>query len=311
MNILITGLHGFVGRNLVARLSPDHHIYGLAQSQREIVGVDKIYTWEELNKGALPDVDAIIHLAGKAHDTKNLAKADEYFMVNRDLTINLYDHFLRSSAHKFLFFSTVKAVADEMGMRVLTEDDEAHPKGPYGESKRAAEEYLLNHHSSDKTVYILRPCMMHGEGNKGNLNLLFKIVSIGVPWPLGAFHNSRSFASIDNVCMVVSKLLKRDIPGGVYNLSDDTPLSTSTLIAIMCDVMGKKCRIWNVSRRGIQMLARLGDVLHLPLNTQRLAKLTENYVVSNEKIKGVLGIDKLPTDSKAGLEKTIRSFIQY
>ena len=127
----------------------------------------------------------------------------------------------------------------------------------------------------------------------------------------GAFSNSRSFASIDNVCLIVSELLNRDIPGGAYNIADDNPLSTNALIEIICGVMGKKCRIWNVSPGLIGLLAKVGNVLHLPLNTQRLAKLTESYVVSNQKIKKALGVDQLPIDSKAGLEKTIRSFIKH
>lgn len=311
MNILITGLHGFVGQNLVAQLSGKHRIFGLARTAGKMAGVEKIYTWNDLDNASLPEVDAIIHLAGKAHDTKNQAKADVYFKVNRDLTINLYNYFVNSSASKFLFFSTVKAIADELGTSVLTEDDEPKPKGPYGESKLEAERYMQTHPASNKQVYILRPCMMHGEGNKGNLNLLYKLVAKGIPWPLGAFSNSRSFASIDNVCLIVSELLNRDIPGGAYNIADDNPLSTNALIEIICGVMGKKCRIWNVSPGLIGLLAKVGNVLHLPLNTQRLAKLTESYVVSNQKIKKALGVDQLPIDSKVGLEKTIRSFIKH
>ena len=163
MNILITGLHGFVGQNLVAQLSGKHRIFGLARTAGKMAGVEKIYTWNDLDNASLPEVDAIIHLAGKAHDTKNQAKADVYFKVNRDLTINLYNYFVNSSASKFLFFSTVKAIADELGTSVLTEDDEPKPKGPYGESKLEAERYMQTHPASNKQVYILRPCMMHGE----------------------------------------------------------------------------------------------------------------------------------------------------
>lgn len=311
MNILITGLHGFVGQNLVAQLSGKHRIFGLARTADEMAGVDKIYTWSDLDNATLPEVDAIIHLAGKAHDTKNQAKAEVYFKVNTDLTVNLYNYFVQSSASKFIFFSTVKAIADELGTSVLTEDNEPKPKGPYGESKQEAERYIQTHPAPNKQVYILRPCMMHGEGNKGNLNLLYKLVSKGIPWPLGAFSNCRSFASIDNVCLIVSELLTKDIPGGAYNIADDNPLSTNVLIEIICGVMGKKCRIWNVSPALIGLFAKAGNVLHLPLNTQRLAKLTESYVVSNQKIKKALGVDQLPIDSKAGLEKTIRSFIKH
>ena len=158
------------------------------------------------------------------------------------------------------------------------------------------------------TVYILRPCMIHGPGNKGNLNLLYNVVKKGIPWPLGDFENRRSFTSIDNLCCVIEGLLNQDVPTGIYHMGDDEALSTNELIAIMCEAMEKQPRIWKMNKRFMEACAGLGTLLHLPLNTERLRKLTENYVVSNAKIKAALGIDKLPVTAKEGLMKTIRSF---
>ena len=67
-----------------------------------------------------------------------------------------------------------------------------------------------------KKVYIMRPCMIHGPGNKGNLNLLYGVVSKGIPWPLGAFENRRSFTSIGNLQEVIKGLLTKDAPSGPY-----------------------------------------------------------------------------------------------
>ena len=73
-----------------------------------------------------------------------------------------------------------------------------------------------------KRVYILRPCMIHGPGNKGNLNLLYQLVSKGLPWPLGGFQNQRSFLSVENLCFVIKELLENEsIPSGVYQVADD------------------------------------------------------------------------------------------
>ena len=160
----------------------------------------------------------------------------------------------------------------------------------------------------NKQVYILRPCMIHGPGNKGNLNLLYNVVKKGIPWPLGDFDNRRSFTSIDNLCYVIEGLLNQDVPTGIYHMGDDEALSTNELIAIMCEAMEKQPRIWKMNKRFMEACAGLGTLLHLPLNTERLRKLTENYVVSNAKIKAALGIDKLPVTAKEGLMKTIRSF---
>lgn len=81
-----------------------------------------------------------------------------------------------------------------------------------------------------KKVYILRPCMIHGPGNKGNLNLLYGVVSKGMPWPLGAFENRRSFTSIGNLQEVIKGLLTKDAPSGIYHMGDDEALSTNELI---------------------------------------------------------------------------------
>ena len=263
--------------------------------------------------------DAIIHLAGKAHDTKNQSASQVYFDINTGLTQKIFDFFLESSAKKFIFFSSVKAAADSVVGDMLTEDVIPTPVGPYGESKIAAEEYILSKLRSedgelkvamqrDKRVYILRPCMIHGPGNKGNLNLLYNVVKKGIPWPLGDFENKRSFTSIDNLCYVVEGLLTKDVASGIYHMGDDEALSTNELIALMCEVMGKEPHIWKMNRKMMEGCAGLGTLLHLPLNTERLRKLTENYVVSNEKIKLALGIDRMPVRAADGIMKTIRSF---
>lgn len=306
MKILITGIHGFVGSNLVEYLKHENEIYGLDIVINERRGVVKTFTWDDLD--AVPEVDAIIHLAGKAHDTKNKSAADVYFQVNTGLTQKIYDYFLSSNAKKFVFFSTAKAAADRVD-GVLTEDVIPSPVGPYGESKIKAEEYILSQNlPSDKNVYIFRPCMIHGPGNKGNLNLLYNVVRKGIPWPLGAFENRRTFTSIENICFAVKGVLCNDVESGIYNMGDDEALSTNELIVEICNSLGKKTRIWRLPKGLMVGLAKFGGWLHLPLNPDRLQKLTENYLSSNAKIKSALGIDALPVSARDGLQRTLESF---
>ena len=323
MNILITGIHGFVGSNLVMSLKEHHTLYGLDIIAPEKEGVIRTFSWKDIETIAfpmqrLPQFDAIIHLAGKAHDTKNQSAAQVYFDINTGLTQKIFDFFLESGAKKFIFFSSVKAAADSVVGDMLREDVIPTPLGPYGESKIAAENYILGKlkinneelrlRDDGKQVYILRPCMIHGPGNKGNLNLLYNVVKKGIPWPLGDFENRRSFTSIDNLCYVIEGLLTRDIESGIYHMGDDEALSTNELIELMCESMGKKTHIWKMNRKMMEGCAGLGTLLHLPLNTERLRKLTENYVVSNEKIKAALGIERMPVRAEDGIRKTIRSF---
>ncbi|MDD2303644.1 MAG: NAD-dependent epimerase/dehydratase family protein [Prolixibacteraceae bacterium] len=328
MKILITGIHGFVGNNIVSRLKNQHTIFGLDIVSPIKDGVVKTYDWNELKK--IPSIDCVIHLAGKAHDTKNQTNPQVYFDINTRLTQQIFDWFLTTNAQKFIFFSSVKAAADQVDGDILTEDVTPTPKGPYGESKMAAEQYILNHlpsihfatqgadfglpspvsglRSSDKRVYILRPCMIHGPGNKGNLNLLYQVQQKGLPWPLGAYQNKRSFCAVDNLKFVIQQIIEKNIEPGIYQVADDEALSTNELIQIMADSQNKKAKIWRVPPGLIKTLAHTGDFFHLPLNSERLKKLTESYVVSNQKLKTALGIEKMPVTAKEGLRKTLESF---
>ncbi len=329
MKILITGVHGFVGTNLVKALAKEHTIYGLDIISPISEGVKFTFDWGFLDKkNEIPDVDAIIHLAGKAHDTKNKSAADVYFKVNTGLTQKIFDWYLaHPTAKKFIFFSTVKSAADRVEGEFLTEECIPTPVGPYGESKIKAENYIIEkfapkalarqfHNFSDddsivkdKKVYIMRPCMIHGPGNKGNLNLLYGVVKKGIPWPLGAFENRRSFTSIENLQYIIEGLLTKNVPSGIYHMGDDEALSTNELIEVICEAMGKKAHIWRIPPGLMNGFASIGGILHLPLNPLRMQKLTENYVVSNAKIKKALGIDKMPVRAKDGLIATIKSFI--
>lgn len=298
--VLITGITGFVGQNLSAYLSDAYRIKGVSR-----VSSDVNLSYADFFEGN-PSCDAIVHLAGKAHDLKKTSNDSDYYEANFELTQKLYDQFLQSDAQTFIYVSSVKAVADSV-TGVLTEDVVANPITVYGKSKKMAEDYILAHLPSDKKVYILRPCMIHGPGNKGNLNLLYGLVSKGVPYPLGAYANNRSFLSIENLCFVIDQLLKKDIPSAVFNVADDVPLSTNEVIALVSESLGKKAKIIALPKAIIHVVAQVGDILPLPINSEKLQKLTENYVVSTAKIKSALGIS-FPVSSRAGLLNTFNSF---
>ena len=107
--VLISGYTGFIGSNSTRYLSR-YHVYGVDIVQND--SVLRHFAWDALNE--CDDIDCIIHLAGKAHDTKNTSVEQEYFDINVGLTQKIFQHFLASSATKFIFFSSVKAVADSV-----------------------------------------------------------------------------------------------------------------------------------------------------------------------------------------------------
>jgi nucleoside-diphosphate-sugar epimerase len=291
MSIFLTGSSGFVGKNIFRNFSDYYKISNYIRDSEFII-----------------NEDIVIHLAGKAHDLKNISHQCDYYFSNTELTKKVFDAFLVSKAKVFITISSVKAVTDKIHGK-LTEEVIPNPTTHYGKSKLLADEYILSKKfHQDKRVYILRPCMIHGPGNKGNLNLLFKFVSKSIPWPLGSFDNKRSFCSIDNLMFIIKELVDRDdIPSGIYNVADDDSLSTNELISILAETQNRKAKIWKISQNLIQALAKLGDRLSLPLTTERLQKLTESYEVSNQKIKFAIG-KELPVTSKYGLLKTFKSF---
>ena len=296
MKIIITGTTGFVGINLTQYLT----------TKSDTVIPLSIRNGDyQLDNTA----DAIIHLAGKAHDTKNSSDDNEYYRVNTDLTIALFDKFLQSDIKDFIFFSSVKAAADSVE-GTLTEDSKANPQTAYGKSKLKAETYLLSKQlPPNKRLIIIRPCMIHGEGNKGNLNLLYKVIKFGIPWVLASYDNQRSFISIDNLNFIIYSILHDPkVASGVYNIADDVAISTNELISIIAKAGDKKPKLIRVPKIVIQKVANIGDKFNLPLNSERLQKLTESYVVSNAKMKQALNIDSLPVSAEQGLLQTIKSF---
>lgn len=310
MHILITGAFGFVGTNLSrAFKASSHHLIAVDVFEPDNHLYDEVFNWDSLTELNWEKIDAIIHLAGKAHDTKNTTADIEYFKINLGLTQQIFTWFQKASATKFIFFSSVKAVADQVLDKQLDENETPDPKTVYGRSKLAAEQYIQDCHlTEEKQVFILRPCMIHGPGNKGNLNLLYNMVQKGIPWPLGKFENRRSFTSVDNLNYILSEILKHPIEQGIYHIADDEAVSTNRLIELIADSLGHKAKIWYLNKKTIQLIARLGDLIHLPLNSERLQKLSESYVVSNKKIKYTLDVDKLPFRAEEGLKNTLKSF---
>lgn len=303
MRVLVTGKSGFVGQNLTKYLKSKGFDLTFVGREKE----NNQLTWDEVGDSKLM-ADVFIHLAGKAHDLKKVSSSKEYYEVNFELSKKIFDAFLNSDAKLFIFLSSVKAAADEVADE-LTEEHSPNPQTHYGKSKLMAEDYIMTHlPANGKRVVILRPCMIHGPYNKGNLNLLYNLASKKIPWPLGAFENKRSFCSIDNLLFVVLELMnQKAIPSGIYNIADDEALSTNEVISLIGEINGVKPKIWIINSTIIQVVSRIGDFFKLPLNSERLKKLTESYIVSNRKLKFAIG-KSFPVSSRDGLRQTFKSF---
>src|SRR5690606_33852114 len=94
---------------------------------------------------------------------------------------------------------------------------------------------------------------------------------------------------------------------GIYNVADDDAISTNELIKVIAKTSNKRELILNIPKKIIVKIAFIGDKIGLPLNTEKLEKLTDNYCVSNTKIVNAIG-EQLPFSAIDGLVKTIKSF---
>jgi len=293
MNICITGINGFVGKYLSDYLSKKNSIIS--------------YNFKSITNN-LNDINVLIHLAGKAHDTMN-GISEEYYITNTELTKDIYQIFLNSNIQTFITLSSVKAVVDNF-TECLDENEMPNPTTDYGKSKLYAEQFILNSKTpKNKRFLILRPCMIHGPNNKGNLNLLFKFINTGLPWPLGSYENKRSYCSIDNLCFIINEIINnKTIQSGIYNIADDEPLSTNYIIKSIGQNFKKNITIINFPKILIKLIANICDIFNFALTSEKLNKLTSNYIVNNNKIKRAINKD-LPITSKEGLKITLESFL--
>ena len=298
IKISILGSSGFIGQNLVKSLAKTYKVNQVSL---------RANNWQ----GKLQESELFINLIGKAHDHKGTATEQDFYYANTELAKEVFEVFINSDAKLFIHISSLAALEEVESETALTEDTMPHLQSWYGKSKRAGEEWLLNQTLPEgKKLIILRPPMVHGPGDKGNLGLLYKLISKGIPYPLASFNNQRSFISIDNFNFFIQEIIKGQdrLVSGIYHISDDEPIATNTIISIIKEVEQKNIPNLSLPKSFVNLMAKVGDIIPIPLNSIRLKKMTSNLVLSNEKIKAALGIEKLPLTAEEGIEKTIRSF---
>lgn len=161
MTILITGAFGFVGTNLSKALKSVFKCHLIASDIQQVKNqyFDEFISWNDLERIDQRNVDVIIHLAGKAHDTINTSAEQDYFDINVGLTKKIFQLFLERNATKFIFFSSVKAFADSVNGDSLTENVIPNPQTAYGNSNLEAERLLmarLQEYTSERKIGKVR-----------------------------------------------------------------------------------------------------------------------------------------------------------
>lgn len=268
MKLLITGANGFVGGSLCAELSRQGHVVlGAVRSASEGIdgfeysisgSIDGATDWS----AALRNMDVVIHLAARVH-VMNDAAADplaEFRKVNVDGTLNLALQAAKAGIKRFVFVSSVKVNGEytEIG-KPFTEEDAANPQDAYGISKFEAEQgLLLIAQQTGMKVVIIRPSLVYGPGVKANFASMMRAIQRGIPLPLGAIHNKRSFVYVENLVSLILRCIDHPAAANqVFLVSDGHDLSTTELLQACAKALGVKARLLPVPQKLIEVGAAM------------------------------------------------------
>jgi nucleoside-diphosphate-sugar epimerase len=261
----LTGSNGFVGSYLANALSKKG--VGLLKTSRtQINEKDHFYIAEVSGDTdwqiGLCGIEIVIHTAARAHIMKD-EEADplsEYRKVNVDGTLNLAKQAAEAGVRRFVFISSIKVNGEQTpSSQSFTAEDAPAPEGAYGISKMEAEQGLQALAAeTGMEVVIIRPSLVYGPGVKGNFASMIKLVAKGLPLPLGAVHNKRSFVALDNLVDLIITCI--DHPGAAnetFLVSDGEDLSTTQLLRGVAEAMGKPSRLIPVPAGLLQLGATL------------------------------------------------------
>jgi nucleoside-diphosphate-sugar epimerase len=310
MNVVITGLNGFVGRALCVELMRcGHSVRGaLRQSngrpalteevESVVVGTINATTdW----KVALVDCAVVVHLAARVHVMNDKANDPlaEFREVNTEGTLNLARQAAQVGVKRFVFISTIK-VNGEGRDAPYRETDVPAPEDAYAISKWEAEQGLRQ--IADDTgleVVILRPPLVYGPGVKANFQRLIHIVKRGWPLPLGAIRNRRSLLYLGNFVDAIRLCVEHPAAAGqTFLLDDGEPVSTPELIRAVAHALARPAHLLVVP---VWMLDAAGALLG---KRAAVARLTGSLFVDSSAIRLRLGWTP-PYSKEAGLETTV------
>ncbi len=253
--ILVTGATGFVGSALVrellgrgamtrASVRNEHaHVPGGCEAVR-VADLSPTTDWRE----ALDGVSTVVHLAARVHVMNDQA-ADplaEFRLVNVQGTLNLATQAAAAGVKRFIFISSIKVNGEETILgRPFFADDQPAPHDPYGVSKMEAEQGLRELATrSGMEFVVIRPPLVYGPGVKANFRAIMDWVERGIPLPLGAIHNARSFVSVANLVSLIEICIDHPAAANqVFLVSDGEDVSTTQLLTRMGTAMGRPARL--------------------------------------------------------------------
>jgi nucleoside-diphosphate-sugar epimerase len=249
MNILVTGANGFVGTELCRTLtSLGHSVTGCVRNDaNESLIVDKVFSADintPTNWGsALQDCEVVVHLAARAHLTKDVATDPllEFRRINVDATLELANQCLEAGVRRFIFVSSIGVNGAETKKAPFRFSDPPDPHSPYAVSKYEAEVALRKLCKTSMELVIIRPPLVYGPGAPGNLGTIERVMNKGFPMPFGAVKNRRTLIALENLIdLLVLCLDHRNAVSETLLASDGVDLSTSEIVALVGKLAGEK-----------------------------------------------------------------------
>jgi nucleoside-diphosphate-sugar epimerase len=312
---LVTGASGFIGSAALARLSRDGAVATRGTVRRHSLnmpGSTELVVVGDLGPEtswihALEGVDAVVHTAARVHVMRESAldPLAEFRRVNVSGTLTLARQAAAAGVRRFVFISSVKVNGEGTVLgRPYTATDMPAPVDPYGVSKLEAEQGLFEvARETSMSVSIIRPVLVYGPGVKGNFLTLMRWLHKGVPLPLGAIHNQRSFVALENlVDLIVTCLNHPAASGRVFMVSDGEDLSTTALLRRVAAALGRPARLIPVPAGALIVVARLVG------NSDVAQRLCGSLQVDINRTRELLGWSP-PVNVDRALRQTTRHFL--
>lgn len=266
--VLVSGASGFVGGQLIKQLAGQPSVVALGSvrtnPQSDYSGHIAV---GEINgdtdwSAALQGQDVVVHTAARTHVMNDTATDPllEFRSVNVAGALNLARQAAEAGLKRFIFISSIKVNGEKTTIdQPFTARDMPAPEDPYGISKWEAEQGLRELAvTTGMEVVIIRPPLVYGPGVKGNFASMIKLVSTGLPVPLGAIRNKRSLVAVDNlVDLIITCISHPGAANQTFLAADGKDLSTAQLLRGVAHAMGKPSRLIPVPERIIRFGATL------------------------------------------------------
>jgi len=293
-SVLITGANGFVGSALCSYLKDrGHHVVGvvrdaeklsnrIADEYRSVGDISESTDWAPLIKG----VDYIVHLAARVHimNVQSDAERALYYSVNTKTTEHLAQAAIKAGVKRLLYLSSIKVNGECTESEPFQADDIPAPSDDYAKSKCEAESILARVTAGNMLEYvIIRPPLVYGQGVKGNIRRLYKLIALGLPLPLAGINNKRDMVSLNNLCSLIGTCINHPRAGNeVFLVSDGESLSTPAFARLIANAMGRSVALFSIPVFLLKILGRLTG------KSNEIFRLTSSLEVDIDKTKKLL-----------------------